>query len=72
MIEKFRLREGVMLSGMIQPGRRQQGPRLKEILDVDGMPPEQYPNVKNFDAMTPINPESWLKLETVSNPSARV
>ncbi len=48
MIEKFHLREGVMLSGMVQPGRRQQGPRLKEILDVDGMPPEQYPNVKKL------------------------
>ena len=39
MIEKFGLREGVMLSGMVQAGRRQQGPRLKEVLDVDGMPP---------------------------------
>ena len=68
MIEKFHLREGVMLSGMVQPGRRQQGPRLKEILDVDGMPPEQYPNVKNFDTLTPINPETWLKLETGQAP----
>ncbi|MDX1963632.1 MAG: transcription termination factor Rho [Pirellulales bacterium] len=68
MIEKFRLREGVMLSGMVQPGRRQQGPRLKEILDVDGMPPEQYPNVKVFDNLTPINPETWLKLETGQQP----
>ncbi len=68
MIEKFHLREGVMLSGMVQPGRRQQGPRLKEILDVDGMPPEQYPNVKNFDQLTPINPETWLKLETGQTP----
>jgi transcription termination factor Rho len=68
MIEKFRLREGVMLSGMVQPGRRQQGPRLKEIFDVDGMTPENYPNVKTFDQLTPINPESWLKLETGQQP----
>jgi transcription termination factor Rho len=64
MIEKFGLREGVKLQGMVQPGRKQQGPRLKEVLDVDGLPPEQYPNVKTFDQLTPINPESWLKLET--------
>ena len=64
MIDKFRLREGVLINGMVQQGRRQQGPRLKEILDVDGMKPEDYPNVKTFDALTPINPESWLRLET--------
>jgi transcription termination factor Rho len=68
MIEKFRLREGVLLSGMMQPGRRQQGPRLKEIFDVDGMKPEDYPNVKTFDQLTPINPESWLRLETGQQP----
>jgi transcription termination factor Rho len=68
MIDKFRLREGVHVQGMVQPGRRQQGPRLKEITDVDGMPPEEYPNVKTFDELTPINPESWLQLETGPQP----
>jgi len=73
MIEKFSLREGVLISGMVQPGRRQQGPRLKEILDVDGMKPEDYIHVKQFDELTPINPESWLKLETGPDPlSTRV
>ena len=64
MIEKFQLRPGVMIRGMVQPGRRQQGPRLREILDVDGIAPDEYPNVKNFDALTPINPEFWFRLET--------
>ena len=68
MIEKYRLREGVMINGMIQPGRRQQGPRLKEILDVEGMPPEDYSKTKNFDELTAINPESWLQLETGQQP----
>jgi transcription termination factor Rho len=64
MIDKFGLREGVLLHAMVQHSRRQQGPRVKEILDVDGMPPDDYINVKSFDEKTPINPESWLKLET--------
>jgi len=68
MIEKFGLREGLHIQGMVQPGRKQQGPRLKEILDVDGMQPEDYRNVKTFDQLTPINPESWLKLETGPEP----
>ncbi len=64
MIEKFALREGVLVRGMVQPGRRQQGPRLREIFDVDGIQPEEYRNVKTFDQLTPINPEYWLRLET--------
>jgi transcription termination factor Rho len=68
MIEKFGLREGLILNGMVQPGRRQQGPRLRELTDVDGTPPEEYRNVKTFDQLTPINPESWLQLETGQEP----
>ncbi len=68
MIEKFKLRPGVMIRGMVQPGRRQQGPRLREILDVDGLKPEDYPNVKNFDSLTPINPKFWYGLETGPQP----
>jgi len=68
MIEKYRLRQGVMVRGMVQQPRRQQGPRLREILDVDGMPPDDYANVKTFDSLTPINPKVWYRLETGSEP----
>jgi len=68
MIEKYGLREGVMVTGLVQPGRRNQGPRLREVQDVDGMDPEQYKNVKAFDSLTPINPEFWLRLETGPQP----
>ena len=68
MIEKFGLREGVLISGMVQRHRRGQGPRLKEILDVDGISPEDYTKVKTFDELTPINPEEWLQLETGQQP----
>jgi len=73
MIDKFNLREGVMVHGMVQHHRKQQGPRLKEILDVDGMRPEDYLGVKDFEDLTPINPEEWLRLETGPEPiSTRV
>ena len=68
MIEKYGLRQGVMVRGMVQQARRQQGPRLKEILDVDGIPPEEYVEVRTFDSLTPINPEKWLRLETGPEP----
>ncbi len=68
MIEKFGLREGLLINGMVQRHRRGQGPRLREVLDVDGISPEDYPNVKEFDELTPITPEEWLRLETGSEP----
>ncbi len=68
MIEKYGLRPGLMIRGMVQQARKQQGPRLKEITDVDGMPPDEYVNVKSFDQKTPINPREWLKLETGQEP----
>ncbi|MEM8865698.1 MAG: transcription termination factor Rho [Planctomycetota bacterium] len=73
MIEKYGLREGLLLSGMVQHHRRGQGPRLRELLDVDGMPPDDYLKVKEFDDLTPITPEEWLRLETGPEPiSTRV
>ncbi|MEE2642892.1 MAG: transcription termination factor Rho [Planctomycetota bacterium] len=68
MIEKFNLREGLMISGKVQPARRQQGPRLREITDVDGVKPEDFAEVKTFDSNTPINPEYWYQLETGKQP----
>jgi transcription termination factor Rho len=68
MIERYRLREGVFIKAMVQPGRRQQGPRVKEIVEVEGMAPDDYPKVKTFDQLTPINPEHWLRLETGQQP----
>ena len=68
MIERFGLREGMMIRGMIRPGRGQTGPRVKEIIDVDGLEPEACLDIKPFDSLTPINPEEWYRLEIGSKP----
>src|SRR6056297_1974938 len=68
MIERFGLRQGVYIKGTVQQARRQQGPRVREITDVEGMPPEDYLEVKNFDSLTAINPEQWLRLECGRQP----
>ncbi len=68
MIEKFSLRPGLMIKGLVQSARRQQGPRLRKITDIDGMVPEEYPEVKTFDSKTPINPEQWFQMETGAEP----
>jgi len=68
MIDRYGLRQGLMIRANVQHARKQQGPRVREILDVDGMPPEEYTNVKTFDSLTPINPEVWFRLETGPEP----
>ncbi len=68
MIEKFGLRPGVMVKGMVQPARRQQGPRLRELAEIDGLEPDAYLEVKSFDQLTPINPEQWYQMETGPTP----
>lgn len=73
VIEKLGLREGVRVNGLVQPARGNQGPRVREIYDIDGMNPDDYINVRPFDELTPINPENWLRLETGQEPlSTRV
>ncbi|MEQ8784913.1 MAG: transcription termination factor Rho [Pirellulaceae bacterium] len=68
MIDRYGLRQGLMIRANVQYARKQQGPRVREILDVDGMPPDEYTNVKTFDSLTPINPEVWFRLETGPQP----
>ena len=62
MIEKFGLREGVLINGMVQQSRKQQGPRLQgNHRRRRHASPRTIRNVKTFDSLTPINPESWLR-----------
>lgn len=68
MIERYGLRQGVYIKAMVQDARRQQGPRVREIMDVDGMAPDAFLDVKAFDTLTPINPEQWLPLEVGKKP----
>ena len=73
IIDKYGLREGILLSGMVQAQRRDQGPRMRELLDVEGMAPDEYAAIKPFDSLTPITPEEWYRLETGGEPlSTRV
>lgn len=67
-IERYALREGVLIEGEVGPGHRGQGPRLTSIATVEGKDPEEYVNVKDFDRLTPINPEEMVKLEMGKSP----
>jgi len=68
LIQKHKLREGLLLGGETQPGQqRGSGPRLKDVLTIEGMPPDKYPR-RDFDEMTPIDPHERIKLEYGAEP----
>jgi transcription termination factor Rho len=67
LIQKYRLREGLLVGGPLENGRRGSGPRLLGIQHIEGMPPEQYPR-RNFDELTPIDPHQQIRLETGQDP----
>lgn len=64
IIEKYKLREGILIEGDVGPGTKGQGPRLKEIISIDDRTVEEYQNIKEFDELTAINPCEQIKLET--------
>ncbi|HQX50287.1 MAG TPA: transcription termination factor Rho, partial [Planctomycetaceae bacterium] len=68
VIEKYQLREGVLVRGNVGQGTRNQGPRLQEVELIDGYTPEEYANVKHFDTLTAINPFEQIKLEVGPKP----
>lgn len=68
LVEKYKLREGVLIRGQVGQGTRNQGPRLHEVELIDGFTPEEYLSVKNFDTLTPINPFEQIKLEIGPRP----
>ena len=67
LIQKYKLREGLQLSGPAEPGQRGSGPRLKDVLTIEGMPADKFPQRK-FDELTPIDPHERIRLETGKEP----
>lgn len=68
VIEKYRLREGILIKGEVGPGTRGQGPRLKSIETIDGRTVEEFQKIKLFDELTAVNPHEMIKLETGPRP----
>jgi transcription termination factor Rho len=67
LIQRFGLREGWLVSGQTENGKKGSGPRLARIEQIEGEPPEQKPR-RNFDDLTPVDPHEMLVLETGPEP----
>ena len=68
VIEKYRLREGILIRGEVGPGTRGQGPRLKNIETVDGRTLDAFQELKHFEELTATNPHEQIRLETGPRP----
>jgi len=69
LVEKYSLREGIIVKGEVGAGNRGQGPRLQEVETLDGQTPDEYAKINNFEDLTPINPHEQIKLETGATPA---
>ncbi len=67
LLHKLGLREGLLLSGPVEPARKGSGPRLTRIETIEGKPAGEY-RARNFDDLTPIDPHQQIRLETGPEP----
>src|SRR5262249_16467985 len=67
LIQRFNLREGQMLAGPVENGKRGSGPRLITVSATEGLAPDKFPR-RNFDELTPIDPTEQIRLETGPEP----
>jgi transcription termination factor Rho len=67
VIQQMHLREGLQLSGPVEPGRKGSGPRLVRVEQIEGEKPDKYRR-RNFDDLTPIDPHEHIVLETGAEP----
>ncbi len=68
LLSKFQLRQGVALTGLLDESRQGEGPRLGELIAIDGKTPEQYLGRRGFDELTAIDPHEVIRLETGPEP----
>lgn len=68
LMEKFGLREGVLIRAQVGAGSHHHGPRVHEIELIDGMTPGEYSKIRIFDELTAINPFEQIRLETGPKP----
>ena len=63
-IKRNFLREGSFIKAVTQPPHRGHNPQLREILEINGIPPAEYGQVVRIENLTTIDPIEKFKLET--------
>jgi transcription termination factor Rho len=69
LLAKFRLRQGVRLTGRAEVSpNKGEGPRLAELTEIEGRTPEEYLGLRIFDDLTAVDPHDRIRLETGAEP----
>lgn len=68
LVDRFRLAEGMHVSGPLEPPRRGvNGPRLATIELIEGSDPKQFRR-RAWEELTAVDPTKWIRLETGPEP----
>ena len=68
IFQKYALRPGVRVTGLIEPMKGLRSPKLAAILEIEGRPAEDYATLPRFDELTAVDPHELINLETGSAP----
>ena len=67
LLQKFRLAEGLLVAGPIEPVRRGTGPRLATVESIEGGDPKTFKR-RVWEELTATDPTTWIRLETGPQP----
>jgi len=68
-IRHRRLRTGLHIEGVVvPPTKKKGGPKLEQLLKINGKPAEEYTDIIPFGEMVVVDPHPQLKLETKDGP----
>jgi transcription termination factor Rho len=67
LVQKFGLREGLLVGGQTEAVKKGSGPRLARIEQIEGELPDRLTR-RNFDDLTAIDPHERITLETGAEP----
>ncbi len=71
LVRQFGLRRGDLVAGTARPANRnEKNPALAEIASVNGRPADDLGDRSEFDRLTPVFPDSVLRLERADEPGA--
>jgi len=63
------LRTGLFIEGLVAPPtKRKGGPKLEQVVKINGRPATEYTDIVPFNEMTVVDPHPMLKLETPGGP----
>jgi transcription termination factor Rho len=68
LLAKFQLRQGVRVTGKISAAAKGEGPRLAELIEIEGRTPENYVGLRDFDELTAVDPHDRIRLEVGPEP----